>query len=266
MGNLDIEEPNSGVKFRSPRAAALFLLVAASLSLGACADLAWPRAGGSPAGLSSTAQAVETDYERGKRELTSGRLGLAARHFLAALDQEPKSVEALNGLGAAFDRLGRFDLSARAYGRALAVDPDSVQTLNNMGYSFYLQGRYDLAVAYLRDASSRAEAGALTRGNHRLAIEALARAGGPPPRSPELTPASVDLAHTPYLRRAGKALRDLITRQPESVGSRPGPASPYADLLPAFVAAPMAIAGARTGSPALGSARTPRAESRLPSN
>jgi tetratricopeptide (TPR) repeat protein len=256
MGRLKTTE------FRRRRAAALSFLVAASFGLSACADLAWPTADSLRAGPGDETQAVETDYERGKGELTTGRLGLAVRHFLAALDQAPKSVEALNGLGAAFDRLGRFDLSARAYGRALAVDPDAVQTLNNMGYSFYLQGRYELAISYLRNAASRAGAGALTQENHRLAVLALARAGGPLPRSPDLAPASVEVPHRPYIRRAGKAVRDLVTKQPEAARSVSGSASPHSDLLPAFVAAPMAIEGTWASSPALGAVR----KFSLPSN
>ncbi len=238
-----------------------FLLLAALLGLSGCAELAWPPMGSSRAG--GETQAVESGYERGKRELTAGHFGLAARHFLAALDRAPKSVAALNGLGAAFDRLGRFDLSARAYGRALAIDPDDVQTLNNMGYSFYLQGRYELALSYLRDASGRPGAGALTQENHRLAAMALARAGGPPTRSPGQAPAPAVVQRTPYLRPAGKALRDLVTKQPEAAGSGPKAAVTPAGLLPAFVAAPMALEGSQGGFPALGKARrAPNTKSR----
>ncbi len=267
--------PNSGSSFWRGRIAAISLLVVTSFGLGACAELGLLLAESAPENATDAPQTVETNYERGKRELSAGRLGLAVRYFLAALNRTPESVEALNGLGAAFDRLGRFDLSARAYGRALAVDPDSVQTLNNMGYSFYLQGRYDLAVAYLRDASSRAGAGALTTENHRLAEVALARAGGPPPRSPDGTPLATPMPaegpRKPYLRRAGKAVRELVTMQSDVASSDPAAkretaktarashnfASLSGDLLPAFVAAPMAIEGTWAGVPALGAAREP---------
>src|SRR3546814_8163838 len=70
-----------------------------------------------------------------------------------AMAEEPASVEAVNGLAAAYDQLGRYDLSERFYQRALAMDPASVQTLSNFGYSLLLQGRHDLALTFFRDAA-----------------------------------------------------------------------------------------------------------------
>ena len=259
MASHKIAGQNSGVRNWRGRGAGLSFLAAASFGLNACAVLDWPQTENSRTGTDNATLTVETEYERGKRELTAGRLGLSVRHFLAALDQAPKSVDSLNGLGAAFDRLGRFDLSARAYGRALAVDPAAVQTLNNMGYSFYLQGRYELAVSYLRDASSRAGAGALTLENHRLAVMALARSGGPPSRGSDPNPAFANVQRAPYIRRVGKAIRELVTKHPEPANSDPGRTSSSADLLPAFVAAPMVIERTWAGFPALGAARTPLA-------
>src|SRR3546814_7579021 len=66
---------------------------------------------------------------------------------------DPASVEAVNGLAAAYDQLGRYDLAERYYQRALAMDPTSVQTLNNLGYSLLLQGKPELALTFFRDAA-----------------------------------------------------------------------------------------------------------------
>ncbi len=123
---------------------ASFIAVSASLTLGGCL------------GGTGNDQFLDlSSYERGKQHYNVGQYGLALKHFRSAVDREPGSVEALNGLAASYDRLGRYDLSARYYGRALGADPESAQTLNNIGYSYLLQERFDLAVAYLRDAQSR---------------------------------------------------------------------------------------------------------------
>ncbi len=93
-----------------------------------------------------------TPYERGKRHFEAGHLGLALQSLRRALAEQPDSVDTLNAVAAAYDRLGRFDLAGRYYRRALSVAPRSAQTLNNMGYSFMLQGRLDDASRYLERA------------------------------------------------------------------------------------------------------------------
>ncbi len=93
-----------------------------------------------------------TPYERGKRHIEAGHLGLALQSLRRALAEQPDSVETLNAVAAAYDRLGRFDLAGRYYRRALSVAPRSAQTLNNMGYSLMLQGRLDDASRYLERA------------------------------------------------------------------------------------------------------------------
>lgn len=93
-----------------------------------------------------------SSYEQAKADFAAARYGLAAKRFRMAMADDPASVEAVNGLAAAYDQLGRYDLAERYYRRALAMDPTSVQTLNNFGYSLLLQGRHDLALAFFRDA------------------------------------------------------------------------------------------------------------------
>jgi hypothetical protein len=115
-------------------------------------------------------------YERGKSHFSAGQFGLAVKHFQSAVDREPASIEALNGLAASYDRLGRYDLSARYYERALAADPASSQTLNNIGYSYLLQDRFDLAVAYLRDAQSRDGKDPVVLANRKTAEESYQEA------------------------------------------------------------------------------------------
>ena len=135
-----------------------FVAVFASLALGACA------------GLTEDGRYSDLSfYGRGKFHYNAGQYGLAVKHFQSAVDREPGSVEALNGLAASYDRLGRYDLATRYYGRALGADPESTQTLNNIGYSYLLQKRFDLAVAYLRDAYSRDKKDPVILANRKVA-------------------------------------------------------------------------------------------------
>src|SRR3546814_18766121 len=76
-----------------------------------------------------------SSYEQAKADFAAARYGLAVKRFRRAMADDPASVEAVNGLAAAYDQLGRYDLAERYYQRALALDPTSVQTLNTLGYS-----------------------------------------------------------------------------------------------------------------------------------
>ena len=89
--------------------------------------------------------AENNPYAKGKAEMAGGRYGLAIESFRKALQSDPGSVKALNGLAAAYDLMGRFDLAERYYRLALNFDPSSIQSLNNLGYSYYLRGEYKKA-------------------------------------------------------------------------------------------------------------------------
>lgn len=182
------------------------------LGLAGCADL--PRWMGGPG--DETAATPDDVYSQGKMDLAAGRAGLAVRHFRDAVDQAPNSLDALNGLAAAYDSLGRHDLAARSYARALALAPDSAETLNNIGYSYLRQGRFDLAVAFLRDAHRRDADSPIILENRRVAEIALANVGGPAPRYPisttALGPEKPSRSPYPRLVRSGRAVQTLITR------------------------------------------------------
>lgn len=117
---------------------------------------------------------TQAPYELGKREFEAGRFGLAVKYFRQALNLDPLSIRALNGLAAAYDKLRRYDLSARIYGSALTLDPNSAQTLNNVGYSYFLQRKYDLAATFLREAASKDAKHLLINGNLQLTEAAAA--------------------------------------------------------------------------------------------
>jgi|GEM_PF-713170 len=145
------------------------LCVTAPVALGACSGV-MTDIGLAPAYPDSVA---ESPYQAGKRQFALRQYGLAVKSFQEAVNRDPSSVEALNGLAATYDQLGRFDLSARYYGRALALAPDSSQTLNNIGYSYLMQDRNDLAVAYLRDAYGQDRDDAVVVANRDIAEVAL---------------------------------------------------------------------------------------------
>jgi len=108
------------------------------------------------AGQESVGDAA-TLLEQGKSEFAANRFGLAIRQFRMALNIDPHSTSAMNGLAACYDKLGRFDIAGHFYRSALTLAPNSTAILNNIGYSYYLQKKFDLAVVYLREAANRDE-------------------------------------------------------------------------------------------------------------
>ena len=207
------------------------------LGLAGCAGLPWMAQEPDDA----AALAAVDDYSLGKMHLATGRAGLAVRHFRAAVDRAPESLDALNGLAAAYDSLGRHDLAGRWYARALALDPRSAETLNNIGYSYLLQGHFDLAVAFVREAHRRNGDAPVILENRRAAEVALARAGGPAPRYP-VTAASSDPGPPirparPRLMRSGRAVQTLITRP--QAGAAP-PRQILGGHLPGYLRSPLA--------------------------
>jgi hypothetical protein len=96
-------------------------------------------------------------YDQGKRHLQLRSPGLAVESFKQALKDDPNSVEALNGLAVAYDRLGRPDVSQKFLDQALALDSESAVTLNNLAYLNLVQGNTAVAVAYAERAQMAAD-------------------------------------------------------------------------------------------------------------
>ena len=159
-------------------------------------------------------------HELGVIHFQAGNYGLAVQHFQTATARNPRSVEAWNGLAAAYDKVGRFDLAERYYKRALVVDPQSAQTLNNIGYSYWLQTRYDLALAFLREADDLDDGNRVIQTNRKLASQSFTAA-----ESGQKAAVTVDadaLAHpllrgeavasSPRVERSGEGEQTLITQ------------------------------------------------------
>ncbi len=103
--------------------------------------------------LQSSAPQVSGDaYQQGRSLLALGDVTGALGAFRRALTDNPKSVDALNGIAVCYDRFGRYDVSRSYYEAALAIAPDAAMVLNNYGYSLYLQGDAHAAIPVLQKA------------------------------------------------------------------------------------------------------------------
>ncbi|MHA1599468.1 MAG: tetratricopeptide repeat protein, partial [Alphaproteobacteria bacterium] len=58
---------------------------------------------------------LEASLVRGRDRFAAGHYGLAVEAFRDAIKADPNSVEALNGLAAAYDQIGRYDLAIYHY-------------------------------------------------------------------------------------------------------------------------------------------------------
>ncbi len=147
---------------------------AAVLGLAACAGM--PQ---SPPAMATQATPA-TLYAEGKQHFQAGRLGLALDAFQAAHRIDPQSVEVLNGIGAAYDRMGRPVLAEQAYLDALALAPSDPATLNNIGWSRHLRGQSAVAAFYLSRAVALAPDDPVMQAN----LAQIEAQGGVDPQAP----------------------------------------------------------------------------------
>jgi len=217
---------NRGTLLRKAR----LLVLLGALAVAGCTDL-WPMYG---LGESPTVSAYEANMARGRGRFAAGQFGLAVEAFRDALERDPNSVEALNGLAAAYDHIGRPDLAAYYYARALALDPNSAQTLNNVGFSYMMQGKFDLATVYLRDAQQYDRSNPAIAVNRAVA-EAALRASQPRPNAQWHAPSDKDVGPLPraWLQRTTPVVQTLVGQPSLSL------ASAEADTLPSMRAAPI---------------------------
>jgi tetratricopeptide (TPR) repeat protein len=109
-------------------------------------------------------------YQDGRGLLAAGDMPGAIAAFRAALITAPQSIDALNGVAVAYDRIGRYDVSRSYYDTALAIDPDAALVLNNLGYSLYLQGKFEAAIPLLQKAAASNDDGARAAGQRVLTL------------------------------------------------------------------------------------------------
>lgn len=158
-------------------------------------------------------------FREGKEDLRADRLGLAIDKLQAALAKQPGSIEIMNAVGVAYDRIGRHELAQIYFERALALAPDSVQTLNNLGYSLSLQGKHEAAVRYLQRAALRTgdpSINEVVTRNYRIAMNKLRVASAhrkPPLQLQASLAARIDCpTHPIWIERTSARIHTLITR------------------------------------------------------
>ena len=88
--------------------------------------------------------------------------------FTAALQADPRNVQAFNDQGVALDMLGQHFDAQQSYMKGLAVAPDNVALRNNLGLSLAISGNYDQAVVELSNLSL--EPGSIPRNRENLAL------------------------------------------------------------------------------------------------
>ena len=78
--------------------------------------------------------------------LEAGKVSEAAAAYRAVLAREPRSVEAIAGLGTILERSGEVDLALHVYDKALEIEPRSLRTLWNKGNLLFQRADYAGAV------------------------------------------------------------------------------------------------------------------------
>jgi tetratricopeptide (TPR) repeat protein len=165
-------------------------------------------------GPEKSAVGTKDGYARGKANFEAGQFGLAVESFHAALLNEGRRVETLNGLAAAYDNLGRFDLARRYYEEALALDPNSAVTLHNLGYSHLLQGDLDEALRKMQAAYALDDESSIIRSNLQVVLAASQRRqNAPPDRAAHADTHENDTPAPPdaWIQRDSVAVQTLVT-------------------------------------------------------
>ncbi|MEM9050005.1 MAG: tetratricopeptide repeat protein [Pseudomonadota bacterium] len=90
--------------------------------------------------------------EVGRDLLAAGEAELALVLFQEALAADPRSYEAMLGLGVASQRLGRMAQAERFFEQAVAVAPENAMAWNNLGVTRYERGNFFGAREALRTA------------------------------------------------------------------------------------------------------------------
>lgn len=97
-------------------------------------------------------QAADYWVAAGDGHSGAGRDQDALDAYRRALDADPDSVMAYNGIGVVYTRMKRFDEAVAAFEQALKRDPDSAWTRSNLGLAYIELRKYPEAIDALRRA------------------------------------------------------------------------------------------------------------------
>ena len=107
---------------------------------------------------------------QGKEHYRRKDYGLAEKSFRAAVEVNPRSVDAWVGLAASYDRLRRFDLAEQAYDQVIKLAGRTPEVLNNLGYHYLLKGDRQQARRHLQAAAEKDPNNTFVLGNLRATI------------------------------------------------------------------------------------------------
>jgi tetratricopeptide (TPR) repeat protein len=140
-----------------------------------------------PASPPSASGSAREHVATGRALLLTGRVNEAIAELSLAVSLNPRSSEANNLLGLAYDRKGMGERAKDSYEKAVSIEEDA-QTLNNLGFSLYQNGNYRAAVDRLKRAAKLAPGDQRILNNLALAqsrlgkyddaFKSFARAGG----------------------------------------------------------------------------------------
>ena len=207
----------------APKLASVALLLLSSCMTGRSVEVR-------PIGGNSAITADEA-YAEGKRQLERGNIALAVDGFRKAVRRSPESVDAMNGLAVAYDRLGRFDLSRRFYELALAADPANAKVRHNLEISLRMQGRNGEAAALRAEGTGGTAAVALATRPVPVPKPVVepAREG---PRVERLSPQEIALVTIGGASRSVEVVLDDPAPRPPARVSVPAPAPVAARAAP----------------------------------
>jgi len=186
---------------------------------------------------------ADSYYTLGKYYFWQNRSDKAQEAFQQALKLQPDSVDALNGLGAVYDRLGQFEAAQRSYRLALGKAPEAAYIWANLGYSLLLQGRAATAVALLEKAVELDPANTMARRHLTLATEEAARlAASSPEVRQELPIVATTTNHLPEEHAAAnmKSKPSILAEEANSAKNSivtiiPHESVKYSDVIQAVV-------------------------------
>jgi Flp pilus assembly protein TadD len=159
-----------------------------------------PTAAPAPAPRRQPARADAGQFEQGVKYQTAGNLDEAAKHYLAAIAQNDRHVEARNNLGLLYRSRGETALAIEQFRRALTIDPRYVTARNHLAVLLLDAGR-------VADARRELDEG--------LSLD---------PRNVDLL---VNLALVEKAERHDERAMELLLR---AIGDRPGHAAAHYNL------------------------------------
>jgi len=94
-----------------------------------------------------------THFKRGRDLLTGGDVNAAITELSRAISLDPKSAEARNLLGVAYEAKGLRDRALESFKAAVQADKNNAEYLNNYGFLLFKNNDFEDATKYLKRAA-----------------------------------------------------------------------------------------------------------------